>query len=153
MDTLRPDTGSTANPGSVVAAARAATVLAAGRAAAGRGLNDACTITRKTGETTNPANGVVTPMYTQLFAGACRVQAASANWAGPTTVAEAALRLASFELQLPVAGSEGLRIDDRVTITACRNDADLVGRVFTITGASRKSDATTRKLPLLEVLS
>jgi hypothetical protein len=68
-------------------------------------------------------------------------------------VAEAALRLASSELQLPVVGTEGLRIDDRVTITACLNDADLVGRKFTLTGESRKSNATTRKLPLLEVLS
>jgi hypothetical protein len=61
--------------------------------------------------------------------------------------------LASSELQLPVEGTGGLKIDDRVTITASLNDADLVGRVFTITGESRKSHATTRKLPLLEILS
>ena len=72
---------------------------------------------------------------------------------GRSDVAEAALRLASFELQLPVVGSEGLEIDDRVTCVTCLNDADLPGRTFTVTGVSRKSHATTRKLPLLEVLS
>lgn len=116
-------------------------------------LVDACTVQHPTGMSTNPANGVVTPTYATVYTGACRIQAASANWAGPSDVAEAALRLASFELQLPVVGSEGIEIDDRVTVTACLNDVDLVGRVFTITGASRKSHATTRKLPLLEVLS
>lgn len=131
------------------------TALAAGRAflVNSGALADACTITRKTGESTNLTTGAVTPTYTTLYTGACRIQAAAANWAGPTEVAQAALRLASYELQLPVVGSEGLRIDDRVTVTASANDTDLVGRVFSIVGVSRKSHATTRKLPLLEVLS
>lgn len=130
-------------------------VLAAGRAflVTSGALVDACTVTRKSGESTNTTTGAVTPTYTTLYTGPCRIQSAAANWAGPTDVAEAALRLASFELQLPVVGSEDLRIDDRVTVTASLNDADLVGRVFTITGTSRKSHATTRKLPLLQVLS
>lgn len=116
-------------------------------------LSDACVIERPSGESTNPNTGAVTKLWAQVYAGPCRVQAASANWAGPSDVAEAALRLASSELQLPVVGSEGLRIDDRVTITASLNDADLVGRQFTLTGESRKSHASTRKLPLLEILS
>lgn len=129
------------------------TVLLAGRNFLVRSgaLVDTCKIERRSGEVT--VGTVVTPTYATVYTGACRVQAAAANWAGPTDVAEAALRLASFELQLPVVGSEGLRIDDRVTILTCLNDTDLVNRVFTITGASRKSHATTRKLPLLEVLS
>lgn len=129
------------------------TVLLAGRAFLTRSgaLVDTCKIEHRTGETT--VGMLVTPTYATVYTGACRVQAAAANWAGPTEVAEAALRLASFELQLPVAGSEDLEIDDRVTILTCLNDADLVGRIFTITGVSRKSHATTRKLPLLEVLS
>jgi hypothetical protein len=129
------------------------TVLLAGRNFLVRSgaLVDTCKIERRSGEVT--VGTVVTPTFATVYTGACRVQAAAANWAGPTDVAEAALRLASFELQLPVVGSEGLRIDDRVTILTCLNDTDLVNRVFTITGASRKSHATTRKLPLLEVLS
>lgn len=131
-------------------------VLAAARAflVNSGALCDACTVTRKTSETTDPNTGVVTPTYGMaLYTGPCRIQAQSANWAGPTDVAEAALRLAAFELQLPVVGSAGINIDDRVTITSSVNDPDLAGRVFTITGASRKSHGSTRKLPLLEVLS
>lgn len=137
-------------------------VLAAGRAflTTSGALVDRCRIERRAGEFT--VGTTVTLAYTTVYGpgvptadstGACRIQAAAANWAGPTEVAEAALRLASFELQLPVARSAGLEIDDRVTILSCHNDADMVGRVFTITGVSRKSHATTRKLPLLEVLS
>lgn len=129
------------------------TVLAAGRAFLTAALVDACTIQRKTADSVNLVNGVDTKTYSTIYTGACRIQAASANWAGPSDVAQAALRLASSELQLPVAGTEGLQIDDRVTITACANDSDLVGRVYSITGLSRKSHGTTRKLPLLEVLS
>ena len=116
-------------------------------------LVDTCKIERQTGMTEDPNTGIGTPVYALLYTGACRIQAAAANWAGPSDVAEAALRLASFELQVPVLGTEGLRIDDRVTVLTCLNDADLVGRVFSITGVSRKSHATTRKLPLLAVES
>lgn len=131
------------------------TVLAASRAflLTSGALTDACIVERVTNEVTNLVNGAVTKTWATVYSGACRIQAASANWAGPAEVGEAAIRKASSELQLPVAGSEDLRIDDRVTVTACLNDADLVGRQFTLTGESRKSQATTRKLPLLEVLS
>lgn len=131
-------------------------VLAAGRAflTTSGALVDTCRIERPASDFTNPTTGAVTKTYTPVYPdGPCRIQAAAANWAGPTDVAQAALRLASFELQLPVVGSEGIEIDDRVTVLSCLNDADLVGRVFTVTGVSRKSHATTRKLPLLEVLS
>lgn len=130
-------------------------VLAAGRAflVSSGALADTCIIERVSGESLNPVTGKLTKTYTTVYSGACRVQAASANWAGPADVAQAALRLASSELQVPVVGSEGLRIDDRVTVLTCLNDADLVGRKFTLTGESRKSHATTRKLPLLEILS
>jgi hypothetical protein len=130
-------------------------VLAAGRAflVTSGALVDTCIIERVTGESLNQTTGAVTKTYATVYTGPCRFQAAAANWAGPTEVAEAALRLASFELQLPVVGSEGLEIDQRVTCLTCLNDADLPGRKFSITGVSRKSHATTRKLPLLEVLS
>jgi len=131
------------------------TVVAAGRAflAVSGALADTCIIERVSGESTNQTTGKVTKTYATVYTGACRVQAASANWAGPGELAEAAIRRASSELQVPVVGTEGLKIDDRVTILTCVFDADLVGRQFTLTGESRKSNATTRKLPLLEVLS
>lgn len=154
MATLRPDTGTTARPGTGAAAAgHAPTVIAAGRAFAAVGFTETCTITRVAGSATDPATGAVVVNRTTLYTGQCRIQQAAAAWAGPTDVGEAQLRLSSSQLQLPVEGTEGLRIDDRVTVTAARNDSDLVGRVFAITGPNAKTDATTRKFPLLEVLS
>lgn len=129
------------------------TILARGRARAAEAFIDACLIERVTGETTNLTTGAVTKTYTAVYSGPCRVQAATANWAGPAEVGQAAIRLAAAELQLPVVGSEGLLIDDRVTITACVHDTDMVGRVYSVTGPSHKSEATTRKLPLQEILS
>lgn len=128
-------------------------VLARGRAFLTAGLIDTCLITRVTGETTDPATGQVVKTRATVYTGACRIQAATANWAGPATVAEAALRLAAAELQLPVVGTEGTAIDDRVTVLTCVNDVEMVGRVYAITGLSHKTHATTRKLPLQEVLS
>lgn len=117
-------------------------------------LVDACTITRATGEpVTNLTTGEVHTPTAPVYTGRCRVQAATANWAGPATVGQAAVRIAAAELQLPVRGTEDIRIDDLVLITACAHDADLVGRRYSVTGPSHKSEATTRKLPLQEVLS
>jgi hypothetical protein len=128
-------------------------VLARGRAFLLAGLVDTCRVERVVAEDTNTLNGVVTKQYATIYTGACRVQAATANWAGPATVGEAALRLAAAELQLPVVGSEGIAIDDRVTVLTCVHDTEMVGRKYSVTGLSHKSHATTRKLPLSEVLS
>ena len=130
-----------------------ASVLARGRAFAEGGFVDICLIERVIGEATNLITGTDTKTYETVYSGVCRVQAATANWAGPADVGQAAMRLAAAELQLPAVGTEDIRIDDRVTITACVNDADMVGRRYSVTGPSHKSHATTRKLPLQEVLS
>jgi hypothetical protein len=131
------------------------TVTAAGRSflAVSGALVDTCRIEHLSGTSTNGTTGVVTKTYTIVYSGQCRIQAATANWAGPTEVGEAALRLAAAELQLPVHGSENILIDDRVTILTCANDTELVGRIYSVTGPSHKSQATTRKIPLQEVLS
>jgi hypothetical protein len=128
-------------------------VLARGRAFLVAGLIDTCRIERVVAEDTNPVTNVVTKQYDTVYTGPCRIQAATANWAGPATVAEAALRLAAAELQLPVVGSEGVAIDNRVTVLSCLHDTEMVARVYAVTGLSHKSHATTRKLPLQEVLS
>lgn len=130
-----------------------ASVLARGRAFAEGGFVDSCTIVRRSSPVTNDLDGTVTYTSTPVYSGRCRVQAATANWAGPATVGEAALRLAAAELQLPVVGTDGVFIDDLVTITACVHDVDMVARVYSVVGPSHKSHAATRKLPLQEVLS
>lgn len=129
-----------------------ASVLARGRAFLTAGLVDACRVERVASTDSNPLTGDVTTLWSTVYVGACRVQAAAATWAGPATIAEAQLNLAALQLQLPVVGSEDIRVDDRVTITASPNDVEMVGRVFHVVGTSHKTHATTRKLPLQEIL-
>lgn len=130
-----------------------ASVLARGRAFAAGGFTDACRITRVTSVSTDPLSGHVTRPTVDVYVGPCRVQQAAAPWAGPATVGEAALRLAALELQLPVAGTDGLATDDLVTITVCVNDQELVGRSFTVVGLHHATHKTTRRIPIQEKLS
>jgi hypothetical protein len=129
-------------------------VLARGRAFAAGGFTDACRIWRES-ETpdTHPLTGHVTAQQIEVYIGPCRVQQSAAPWAGPATVGDAARRLAALELQIPVAGTEGIRVSDRVTITACAHDVELVDRELVVVGEHHASHKTTRRLPLQEVLS
>lgn len=125
-------------------------ILARGRATAEAGMRDACTIRRRTGESTNTTTGVVTPTWTTVYSGACRVQQ-SEGQAREEDPGEARVLLVRRELQLPVDASTGVRADDVATITASLNDSDLVGRAFVITGEAAKSEATSRRLGIVEV--
>lgn len=127
-----------------------ASVLARGRAAAEAGMQDACVIRRPSGSgTTNPVTGYPTPNDTTVYTGKCRVQQAVAV-ARPHDVAEDQVLVVRFDLQLPVAGTEGLQVKDEVTITAAFNDADLVGRVFTVWELAHKSESTARRVGIIE---
>lgn len=129
------------------------TILAAGRAAATPGFVDTCTIQRRVGEpATNPLTGEVTQTMTTIYSGPCRFQQSAAPWAGPSTVGQAAIGLSALEVQLPVVGSEGITKDDVCTCVTSVNDADLVGKSFTIQGAHHATHKTTRRLPLQEIL-
>jgi len=129
-----------------------ASVLARGRAFAATGFVDTCTITRVLATQTNPQTGEVTKSYTTIYSGACRVQA-SAGPASPADVGQAARHERQATLQVPVAGTSDIRIDDRATITACPNDPDLVGRFFHITGLLDASHKTARRLAMEELLA
>lgn len=127
-----------------------ATVLARGRAAAEAGMADACTIRREnTTDTTNPITGVGTTTYTTLYTGKCRVQQAVAV-ARPREIGEDQVNIVRFDLQLPIVGTEGLQVEDLVTITSAVKDADLVNRVFIVWELAHKSEATSRRLGIIE---
>lgn len=128
------------------------TVLARGRAFLFAALVDTCRIERVTGESTNQTTGVVTKTWATVYQGPCRIQAPTANRAGPANIAEATVRLPPAELQLPVVGTENVTFDQRVTVLTCVNDTEMVNRVYFVAGISHKSHATTRKLPLTERL-
>lgn len=128
-------------------------VLARGRDFFRPGLVDACVIDRVTGQSDNLVTGQVTKTYTTIYTGACRLKMGAALATRRIrTVGEAALRIASAELQLAVVGSEGVRADDRVTVTACLHDAELVGMVFFVVGEHHETHATSRRLAISEVL-
>jgi hypothetical protein len=126
-------------------------VLARGRTAAEAGMADACTIRRASGSgTTDPVTGVPSQSYTTLYAGKCRVQQQVAI-ARPHDVGEDKVWLVRFDLQLPMETSAGLAVGDQVTITASVADPDLVGRVFAVNELAHKSEATSRRVGVVEV--
>jgi hypothetical protein len=131
------------------------TALVKGRAFLEGALTDACIVDREdpTLTVTNPTTGVVTKTYVTVYTGRCEVKQGGGTQAGQTDVAEATLRLASLDLKLPVVGSENVRADDRVTITACVFDTALVGRVFFTTNQPTGSHKTARRVSLTEALS
>lgn len=127
-----------------------ASALARGRVAAAVGMVDACTIRRASGSgTTDPVTGVGTQAYTDLYAGPCRIQQHQAT-ADRQDIGEDSLMLLRLEVQLPVAGTEGLKVGDEITMTSAANDADLVGRVFRIHDLSHKTEATARRVQCIE---
>lgn len=119
------------------------TILARGRATAEPGFVDTCVIEHPTGTSTDDLTGAVTPTYSAaVYSGRCRLQGPSG---APANIAEVDIGLLNTTLQLPIVGTEGIEVDDRVTITACLNDADLVGRVFYVRSLMPKSEATVRR--------
>jgi hypothetical protein len=125
--------------------------LARGRAAAEALMVDACVIKRVSSSTTDPNTGVVTPTYSTIYTGKCRVQQARAQGAS-ADVGEAALVLLRHEVQLPITVT-GLQEGDQVTITASVNDADLVNRVFVVRDLGHKTHLTARRVQVSEVTS
>jgi hypothetical protein len=126
-----------------------ASVVARAQAAAQAGMVDTCSIRRKTGETTDPDSGAITPTWSALYAGKCRVQQPQAL-ARPHDIGEDFLLVARLEIQLPVAATAGLLVRDEVTIKAATRDPDLVGRVFLVHELPRKTDASARRVSVIE---
>lgn len=135
-----------------------ASVLAMGRSAAVAGMIDTCTIRRRTGQTT-AADGTVTPTYTVIYNGICRVQEGSggADLTGASSrvenPGEARFLMVRRALQLPVPASLGVRAEDIATINTCVNDPDLIGRMLVVRGEAAGSEKTARRLGTEEVTS
>jgi len=128
-----------------------ASALARGRAMAEASMVDTCTIVRITGTSTNATTGVVTEIWSTVYNGACRLQERG-GYPRDVNVAPDQPQLAvARELQLPVSTSGSVRANDRVTITACVNDAAMVGRMFWLRGQPSKSEATARRFHTEEI--
>jgi hypothetical protein len=129
----------------------ATTAVLAGRRAAEALMVDACTIQRVTGTSTNDTTGVVTPTYSTIHAGKCRVQQI-VPVSKPADIGQAQVWLQRLELQVPISVT-AIASDDLVTITASLLDADLVGRTFRVRELGHKTHLTARRVQLEEQTS
>ena len=128
-----------------------APALARGRAAIEALMVDTCTITRTTSEATNEDSGVVTPTTATVYTGRCRVQQSQLGADSvPSDPGEVYVRMVAFEAQVPMSVT-GLRVGDRITVTASAHDADLVGRVFVVLGLAHGTHKTARRLQVQEI--
>jgi hypothetical protein len=130
-------------------------LLARGRAAAELGMTDTCTIRRKVSESTD-SSGVVTPTWSTVYAGKCRLQERGGTSSGSSrsaTPGESYVLMSGRILQLPVVASAGVRADDQATIDSCANDPDVVGQVFIVRDEAGKSESTARRLGVERVTS
>lgn len=121
-----------------------------GRRRAEAAMWDECTVRRRTGKTTG-AGGVITPTWTNVYAGFCRVQTHNDQGA-QREVAQAIVIIARKELQVPIS-APALKEGDEVTITVCRLDAQETGKSYVIRDVPSKSEATARRLTMVEVTS
>lgn len=111
-------------------------------------LVDACTIQHPTGSTTNLATGQVTPTYTSVYTGPCKVGGGDSP--SDRDLAEAYVAVLSPVVHIPV-DVVGVVEGDLVTITACENDPELVGRLFRVQGPMHASFRSARRLRCTEV--
>ncbi len=126
-------------------------VLARGRTAAEFLMIDTCTVVRASGE--SASGGVVTETTSEVYSGKCRLQVASRTEQGSdSTVGEAYRLVARKELQLPMSAPQ-LEQGDQVTMTAAAHDPQLVGRQYRVRDVLDKTDATSRRVTVLEVTS
>lgn len=123
-------------------------VLARGRAAAEAGMVDACTIRRVSGSSTDQSTGVPARTYADIYSGKCRVQQSLAQ-AAQHDAGEDYMLLLRLQVQLPMSVT-GIEVNDEVTVTASANDADLVGRVFLVRDLFHKTEATARRVGVIE---
>lgn len=114
------------------------------------GCVDTCTIKRVTGEVTD-VDGNVTPTYTTLYTGVCRVQQQQ-PYAERHDAGQAYLLLLRLEIQLPMT-VVGLEPDDLLTVVTSLMDPDLPGRQFVIRDLAHKTDASSRRVQCQEVTS
>lgn len=125
-----------------------ASALARGRAAAERLMVDQCVVRRVTGTVTDPDTGRVTPTYTSVYEGRCRVQQQHVQ-ARAVEPGEAHLLMLRLEVHLPMSVT-GIAAGDEVAITASAHDPDLAGRTFVVRELAHKTHATARRLGVEE---
>jgi hypothetical protein len=125
-----------------------------GQVAAVRLMVDTCVIRRRGPEVTNPDTGVVTPTWTQIYNGPCKLQESAGFGAAGTEpqAGEHKFVLQGWRLHLPIAET-GPTDGDVAEVTTAGVDPDLVGRRYRLGGDFAKTFATARRIQVEEVVS
>ena len=126
-------------------------VLGRAQTAARALMVDTGRVRRKTGESTDSDTGVITPTYSVIYAGPCKVQQRAAI-ARPEVIGEAGVFVSRLELHVPVSVT-GIQSDDLFDLTAAAHDQDLLGRVWHVRELAHKTFASARRYSMVEVTS
>lgn len=128
----------------------ATSITLRGRTRAEALMVDTCTITRVVSTTTDADTGVVTPTYSTIYTGKCRLKLPVAV-ARPITVGSAQEFSQHPILSLP-ATTTGVQVDDILTITASLLMPSLVGRVFHVRAVPGQSHMTAARFEVMELM-
>lgn len=117
---------------------------------------DTCTITRAgvgKGEFNSETGQYDLPARIEIYSGKCRLQVTSIiAGSSKSDAGERQTIVQAAEIQLPVAGTESVSIDDVAEMTSTAFDAAHVGRKLTVAALHAKTHATSRRLRVQEVI-
>ncbi len=120
-------------------------VLALGRAAAEQLLRDACLIERKDGPPVlNTLTGQNVQEWVTVYTGRCRVK--TVGQGSESEYGEREVTLHRYAISLPWDTTAAVRREDRLTVTACGDDPQLVGRQLEVIDVAYSGTATVRRL-------
>ena len=122
-------------------------VLSRGRARALQLMTETCTVRRAGTPSTDANTGVVTPTWSTIYSGVCRVQETGAIGGNePAEVAASdAAYTATMIISMPMSAT-GMLPGDQVVIGTSQYDTALPGRVMTIIRVQAKGHATARRV-------
>lgn len=111
---------------------------------------DSCRIERPGEVVTDPESGAVTPSYTLVYEGKCKVQSKDSAVA-TLEAAGASFTVVSRQVHIP-SGAADVKDDDVVTITAALLNRFGVGKQYRVEGFTPDSFDTAARIPVKEVL-
>lgn len=117
------------------------------RAQAESRMTDTVRITRDGTPVWDDETGTYTPTTTTVYTGKARLKL-STSVVGNVDAQGQLLAAQSPRLDLPVATSGGVQVNDSVEVTASVNDPASVGLRLTIEGVFFQTDATARRFPV-----
>lgn len=120
-----------------------------GREAAESLMVDTCIIDRPGEPVTDPESGAVTPSYTPVYEGKCKVQQTLAQ-SSSKEAGGAVFNAQTSRVDLPI-GVGPIRTGDRVRMTAARFNPALVGNVYRVKELFEKSWPTAQRIPVEEL--